>query len=396
MKSLTFTLGILAILACIGYADEEMKTTPEDLEVLTTESGLKYSILIQGKEGPHPDLSDTVTIHYTGSLENGSVFVSTLEKKEPSEMKVFRSLPGLSEGFQLMTPGSKYKFIIPSKLGFGAQGNPPVIPGDATLIFEVEMFGVKKGPALPEYHKGNVDEQKTLESGLVYEVLQPGIGEPPKADEIVQVKFAFWNEEGRLVDCSELDKNYLKYPLGQAGLEFLNEGAGLLTVGARLRFVVPSKLGFGERGMGPLVPPDSSTVWELELVEIIKPLPVPEFSLSPSEKLVTTASGLKYEVIKEGEGKSPVMGQDVTVHYAGWLEDGTCFDNSFERAEPATFKLGRVIPGWNEGLQLMREGDVFKFTIPSELAYGPRGSPPRIPPNSTLIFYVELFKVGMK
>lgn len=396
MKSLTLSFGILAMLAWIGYGDEEKKASPEDLEVLATESGLKYSILTQGKEGPHPALSDMVTIHYTGSLENGSVFVSTLEKKEPTDMKVFRSLPGLSEGFQLMTPGSKYKFIIPPELGFGAQGNPPVIPGNATLIFEVEMFGVKKGPPLPEYHKGNADAQKTSESGLVYEFLQPGIGEPPNANEIVQVKFAFWNEEERLVDCSELDKNYLKYPLGQAGLEFLNEGAGLLTLGARIRFVVPPKLGFGERGMGPLVPPNSSTVWELELVEIIKPLPVPDFSLSLPENLVTTASGLKYEVIKEGDGKSPAMGQDVTVHYAGWLEDGTCFDNSFERAEPSTFKLGRVIPGWNEGLQLMREGDVFKFTIPSDLAYGPRGSPPRIPPNATLIFYVELFKVGMK
>jgi FKBP-type peptidyl-prolyl cis-trans isomerase len=88
------------------------------------------------------------------------------------------------------------------------------------------------------------------------------------------------------------------------------------------------------------------------------------------------------------------MGQEVTVHYAGWLEDGTLFDSSFERGDTASFQLGRVIQGWNEGLQLMKEGAIYKFTIPSELGYGKRGGGDKIPPDSTLIFYVELIKVG--
>ena len=110
--------------------------------------------------------------------------------------------------------------------------------------------------------------------------------------------------------------------------------------------------------------------------------------------LTTTASGLRYEVLESGAGASPRMGQNVTVHYAGWLTDGTLFDASFRRGEPASFMLGRVIQGWNEGLQQMKEGAVYLLEIPAKLGYGQRGSPPTIPPDATLIFYVQLIRVG--
>jgi FKBP-type peptidyl-prolyl cis-trans isomerase len=132
----------------------------------------------------------------------------------------------------------------------------------------------------------------------------------------------------------------------------------------------------------------------LELVRVIAPKPAPKFSASPADKLKTTASGLQYEVIKEGTGKQPKATDTVTVHYAGWLTSGELFDSSYSRGEAATFPLSGVIPGWTEGLQLMKEGAVYKFTIPGKLAYGPRGAGPKIGPNATLIFHVELIKVG--
>lgn len=106
-----------------------------------------------------------------------------------------------------------------------------------------------------------------------------------------------------------------------------------------------------------------------------------------------TASGLKYKVIKEGTGNKPAATDLVTVNYEGRLLDGKVFDSSYERGEPATFPLNRVIPGWTEGLQLMQEGAIYEFLIPSDLAYGPRGAGADIPPNSDLIFVVELIKV---
>lgn len=112
------------------------------------------------------------------------------------------------------------------------------------------------------------------------------------------------------------------------------------------------------------------------------------------EGVKETPSGLQYIVEKEGTGAQPTATDEVTVHYTGKLLDGTVFDSSVSRGEPATFPLNRVIPGWTEGVQLMKEGAKYTFFIPSDLAYGPQGVPNAIPPHSTLIFEVELIKVG--
>ena len=111
------------------------------------------------------------------------------------------------------------------------------------------------------------------------------------------------------------------------------------------------------------------------------------------EGVVALPSGLQYEVIEEGTGKSPKPGDEVTVHYRGTLVDGTVFDSSYERGEPVTFPVEGVIPGWTEALQLMKEGAKWKLFIPPALAYGERGAGQVIGPNATLLFEVELISV---
>lgn len=108
----------------------------------------------------------------------------------------------------------------------------------------------------------------------------------------------------------------------------------------------------------------------------------------------TTPSGLQYEVIKEGDGEKPKAQDRVTVHYEGKLIDGTVFDSSVERGEPATFGVTQVIPGWVEALQMMSVGSKWRLFIPSALAYGPQGAGGVIGPNQTLIFDVELLAVN--
>ena len=110
--------------------------------------------------------------------------------------------------------------------------------------------------------------------------------------------------------------------------------------------------------------------------------------------MITTASGLQYEVLTEGTGPKPKASDTVTVHYKGTLTNGKVFDSSYDRGEPISFPLDRVIKGWTEGLQLMSVGSKYRLTIPSQLGYGAAGAGGVIPPNATLIFEVELLKIN--
>ena len=111
------------------------------------------------------------------------------------------------------------------------------------------------------------------------------------------------------------------------------------------------------------------------------------------EGVVTLPSGLQYQVLKEGNGKRPSATDQVVCHYEGTLIDGTVFDSSYKRKEPATFGLNQVIAGWTEGVQLMQEGAKYRFFIPYSLAYGERGAGAQIPPFAALVFDVELIQV---
>lgn len=125
------------------------------------------------------------------------------------------------------------------------------------------------------------------------------------------------------------------------------------------------------------------------------PYPSQSAPASPpaSSGMKKTYSGLQYQVIREGTGRRPSVYQRVKVHYHGTLPDGTVFDSSVQRGQPATFGLNQVIAGWREGIPLMKEGAKYRFVVPPQLAYGARGMPPKIGPNQTLIFEVELLQV---
>ena len=175
------------------------------------------------------------------------------------------------------------------------------------------------------------------------------------------------------------------------GLAFLKEAPFLVKEGGEILCEVPADLAWGKRTTGQL-PPDSKTIWRIRLARAGKPMPVPAFAAPPEEELEKTASGLRIRIVKPGEGEPPAMGDEVVVHYAGWLTDGTSFDSSFPRGLPATFRLGQVIPGWNEGLQRLRPGGQAWLVIPAELGYGQRGQG-KIPPGATLVFRVDLLEV---
>ncbi len=384
MKILITSVAALAAIASLPAQDPAPQTggIPECKEMQKTASGLEWGVLKKGGDGPSPTRDDTVEVHYTGWLTDGTKFDSSRDRGQPAKFGVTQVIKGWTEGLQLMTPGARYKFVIPGDIAYGADGRPPKIPANATLVFDVELLQVIR---MPKFRAADTAKQKTLDGEIKVENLAVGTGAQVTDDSIVSLRYAIWTTDGDLKDCTERQNGQkITGTLASLPMPFLKTLVQTAKVGDVLRAEVP-KAQFPRAG--------ADTVWELEVVSV-KPKPeVPKFRALDQAKIVTTQSGLQYEVIEPGTGTSPKATQTVLAHYTGWLEDGTQFDSSHERGEPTSFGLNQVIKGWTEGLQLMKPGGKFLFRIPGDLGYGANGFPPKIPANATLVFLVELVEV---
>ena len=234
----------------------------------------------------------------------------------------------------------------------------------------------------------------TTDSGLKYRITEHGDGELPRTGDRVVVHYTGKLEDGTKFDSS-LDRNEpFTFELGaRQVIKGWDEGIALLHKGDKATFIIPSELGYGSREMGS-IPANSILIFDVELVDILPAIKIEPFNIE-GKASITTDSGLKYYLVKEGTGKQAAAGYEVTVHYTGYFEDGNIFDSSVKRGQPFKFTLGmkRVIAGWDEGVALMKIGDKMRFVIPYQLAYGEKGYPGVIPPKATLIFDVELLGI---
>lgn len=363
---------------------------PADSEIQTTESGLKYSVLKPGAGSEHPRYGDRVRVHYSGWTTDGKLFDSSVKRGEPSEFGLGQVIEGWNEGLCLMTAGARYKFTIPFALAYGEEGRPPVIPPRADLVFEVELLGIV-ARAMPYVAWDEEQDVERGESGLRFRYLARGAGRPAREASLVKLEYALYGPQGKPILCSSMDGQPLLAPLERMPLAFMQEAVGFLREGDRVLLRVPPELGFTGQ-TPPGLDPKEPTLWQLELSSALV-FTKPAFSMPKDEELKTTASGLRYRVLREGSGKKPSARSQVAVHYQGWLTNGEPFDGSYDRGELATFPLNGVIRGWTEGLQLVGDGGQILLVIPPELGYGKAGSPPVIPPDATLVFVVELVQI---
>ena len=373
-------LGLIALSApCQNPDAKPQGGIPACEEMKTTASGLQWGVLKAADGGAAPVDGDTVEVHYTGWLTDGTKFDSSRDRGQTTKFGVNQVISGWTEGLKLMTPGMRCKFIIPGDLAYGAQGRPPKIPANATLVFDVELVDVI---SMPKMRTVNPEAQKTIDAGdakgIKVEVIKAGTGSKITAGCGLAARYAFWDKSGKLLDCTEKSGQKLGGLIDGLPLPFLKPLLENCKVGDIVLAEVPQSVWGNAR---------ADTVWELELISVNE---VPKFRVLAQDKIKTTDSGLQYEVIAQGEGESPKATNTVKAHYSGWTTDGTMFDSSHARGEPSEFPLNRVIKGWTEGLQLMKPGAKFLFQIPSDLGYGAAGSPPKIPANATLIFLVEL------
>lgn len=234
----------------------------------------------------------------------------------------------------------------------------------------------------------------TTATGLKYIIWKKGRGTKAEAGDNVSVHYA-----GRLLSGASFDNSYdrgkpFDFPLGGGRvIKGWDEGIAYLHVGDSATLIIPANLGYGSADR-PTIPANSTLIFDVQLMDVkrtVKPVPY----VTTGKDTITTASGLRYIRLNETSGALAVAGKEVSVHYTGYLQNGTVFDSSISRGEPISFPLGqgRVIKGWDEGIALLKVGEKARLLIPSALAYGDRGAGGLIPPGADLIFDVELVAV---
>ena len=406
--------------------------------VVTLPSGLQYEVITEGNVGHYAKATDQVQCHYEGTLIDGTLFDSSIKRGQPATFGVNQVIPGWVEALQLMPEGAKWKLYIPSDLAYGAQGAGEMIPPHSTLVFEVEL---QKILSKETTSKSKMKKVTFLMALAVAAGMASCTAQSPKADlktDIDSLSYAIG-----MARTEGLDQYLAQQGIDSTQMsEFLkgfNEGAAKIDkkdvaymAGLQVGQMVSKQWveGFNQQifgndstqsisrenllagfvagviGKGGAMDMMKAQEYMRTQMDAIKEKATAEkyadnkaagekflAENKAKEGVVTTPSGLQYKIITKGNGAVPADSSKVKVNYKGTLIDGTEFDSSYKRNEPATFRANQVIKGWTEALTMMPVGSKWELYIPYDLAYGSRETGSQIKPFSTLIFEVELLGI---
>lgn len=270
MKKLLILSALMATLSVSAQKGKKQEPVKPKINVeYTTASGLKYKITEAGT-GQQATPGSTVTVHYTGTLTNGTKFDSSKDRNQPFSFKLGagRVIRGWDEGIALLRVGDKATLTIPAELGYGNMNMGSIPPG-STLIFDVELLKVQE-PAKP----WTVDSKDTVTtpSGLQYIVVErTKDANAMKADsgKMVYVHYTGFLTNGTIFDSSVERGEPINFQLGTGSvIKGWEEGIGLMKVGDKLRLIIPSKLGYGERGAGGVIPANATLIFDVELMKV--------------------------------------------------------------------------------------------------------------------------------
>lgn len=397
----------------------------------TLPGGLQYQIVQHGSGTRHPAPGDHITLNIITTAGDSLLFESRKMYNNlpvPLVMQAPKNRGDLMEGFTVMVAGDSaiFRYPVDSMKKNGTQPPPFAKDGDM-MVYKVALVTVRtdeeekkfqeeraaKQNAIDEkillayFEKNKITATKTA-SGLYYSVANNGEGTQATAGKKVSVNYT-----GKFLDGKTFDSNTdsafhhltpLEFEVGKGKvIKGWDEGLQLLRVGTKATFYIPSSLAYGameQRG----IPSNSILVFDVELLDVKTPVDqaaaddqlLQDYFKKNNITATKTASGLYYQIKVNGLGNFARPGATVTMNYLGKTLDGKAFDSNtdpqFGHVAPFSFPLGagRVIKGWEEGVQLLKLGSKATFFIPSGLAYGERGSGGKIPPNAVLIFDVEL------
>jgi FKBP-type peptidyl-prolyl cis-trans isomerase len=405
-----------------------------------TTTGLYYKLYKTGKDTTKPKVGNYVEFDmlYHGNVHGkDSVFFNSKTQDNDSPVKFFLPVPAfkgdLNEGIPMLSVGDSGVFIVNADSlffkSFRMKKRPQGIDSNEYFYFHLHLLSFqtpesmifKEEQDLKKYVVDNKIQERPNSMGLY--IIESQKGEGQKIDSGFQVKM---NYRVSLVNGKELFSSFdrtepINFTYGQhidtKGFEY---AVSTLRKGSKAKFIVPSTLAFGRRGSETLVPPYTSIVYDVEILDVQSKAEVEKKQAEShqTEQMKTDSlknveaglrekylkdnkitvkplpSGLYYVLVAEGTGPKAEAGKTVKVHYTGKLLNGKVFDSSVERKTPIDFMLGRgqVIKGWDEGIGLMKQGGKATLIIPSSIAYGDRDMG-KIPPYSTLVFDVELVEV---
>lgn len=266
MKKIFLLIAIVGLIGSLFAQTNEVKG--EELKYQTTESGLKYAILENG-EGVQAKAGDFVSVHYKGTLLDGTQFDSSYDRGQPIEFELGsgRVIQGWDEGIALLKVGDKGRFEIPSHLAYGSVSKPG-IPANSTLIFDVELVKVTPAPVVEPFNiEGKVSA--TTESGLKFTLVEEGSGKKAAPGYTVTVHYTGYFEDGSIFDSSVKRNQPYKFDLGMgrviAGWE---EGVALMKVGDKAQLEIPYQLAYGEDGFPGVIPPKATLIFDVELLDV--------------------------------------------------------------------------------------------------------------------------------
>ena len=270
----------------------------------------------------------------------------------------------------------------------------PSIPANSTLTFEIALLQVDAGKPIEQFNINGKEEQKG-DKKLRYYTIKEGVGLNAEPGDNAYIHFTGFLPDGSVFDTSYKNGKPIRFTVGEGQVvDGLDMGLLVMNKGSKIKLLIPSKLAYGTKGLKNIVPPNTKITIYVELIDLVTPDSIAMWNTS-DKKIVETSSGLKYIIIEPGNGE-PISNDDVVeVHYSGFFTDGTLFDSSVKISEPLKFPVGAgvVISGWDEGIKHMSKGAKFQLIIPSSLGYGEDGVPSIIPPNTNLIFDIEVIDV---
>jgi FKBP-type peptidyl-prolyl cis-trans isomerase FkpA len=408
-----------------------------------TKTGIYYKFHFDNKDGKKAGLGDILTMDMVYRTTDSVLFDSKMNQQPMQLMLNEKQYEGdIFEALALLKVGDSATFIIDAGDFFtqtvGMPVRPEFIAPGSKLYFDVKLNSAlteeemeSERLALQELRKdlepqelaeyleiNNITTQPT-ESGIYFIENERGSGRQVRDGDIVTTHFVISTIDGPQLFSTYDNNEPIELEIGEMfDNEGITEALAMTRKGTKATVLIPSSMAYGPEGRGEMVPPYSTMLYEVEVVDVLtqeeyhkrqeqeqrerqreaqlnkameqgniqKYLRENDLSATP------TASGLYYIEKVKGSGSKPMPGQKVKVHYTGTLLDGTQFDSSVERGQPFEFQLGQrqVIQGWDEGIAMMNVGSKGLLIVPSNLGYGDRAAGELIPPNSTLIFEVEL------